>query len=51
LRITEADYEYPFHTLSEARSRATEIAVSISARVGIDHPMSKLANAAATKIE
>jgi len=51
LRITEVDYEYLLHTLSEARSRATEIAVSISARVGTEHPLAKLANAAALKVE
>jgi len=51
LRITEADYEYLLHTLSEARSRATEIAASIGARVGRDHPLAQLANDAAVKVE
>jgi len=51
LRITEADYEYLLHTLSEARSRATEIAASISARVGREHPLAQLANSAALNVE
>ena len=51
MRITEADYEYLLHTLSEARSRATEIAVSISARLGTDHRLAVLATGAALKVE
>jgi hypothetical protein len=51
LRITEADYEYLLHTLSEARSRATEIAASLSGRVGREHPLAQLANAAALNVE
>jgi hypothetical protein len=51
LRISEADYEYLLHTLSEARSRATEIAVSISARLGTDHRLAVLATGAALKVE
>jgi len=51
LRITEADYEYLLHTLSEARSRATEIAASISARVGREHPLAERANTAALNVE
>ncbi len=51
MRITEADYEYLLHTLSEARSRATEIATSISARVGREHPLAQLANSAALNVE
>lgn len=38
-------------TLSEARSRATELAASIGARLGTDHRLSELANAASTRIE
>jgi len=51
LRITEADYEYLLHTLSDARSRATEIAASIGARVGREHPLAQLANSAALNVE
>ena len=38
-------------TLSEARSRATELAASISARLGTEHRLAQLANAASWKIE
>lgn len=51
MRITEADYEYLLHTLSEARSRATEIAASIGARVGREHPLAKLAASVASNVE
>jgi hypothetical protein len=51
LYIPEADFEQLIRTLSEARSRATELAVSISARLGTDHRLAQLANAASWKIE
>jgi hypothetical protein len=51
LYIPEADFEYLIRTLSEARSRATELAVSISSRLGADHQLNRLANAAASNIE
>jgi hypothetical protein len=51
LYIPEADFEYLIRTLSEARSRATELAVSISSRLGSDHQLTQLANAAASNIE
>lgn len=38
-------------TLSEARSRATELAASIGSRLGTDHRLAELANAASTRIE
>ena len=49
--IPEADFEQLIRTLSEARSRATELAASISARLGIDHRLAELANAASSRIE
>jgi hypothetical protein len=49
--MTEADYEYLLRTLSEARSRATEIAIAVSGRVGVDHRLSELGNAAVAQIE
>ena len=49
--IPEADFEYLIRTLSEARSRATELAVSVGSRLGPDHQLTRLANAAATSIE
>ena len=51
MRITEADYEYLLHTLSDARSRATEIVASVSARVGREHPLAKLATSVASNVE
>jgi len=51
LRIPEADFEHLIRTLSEARSRATELAASISARLGPDHRLAELANAAASRVE
>ena len=38
-------------TLSEARSRATELAASIGARLGSEHRLAELANAASGRIE
>lgn len=49
--IPEADFEYLIRTLSEARSRATELAVSIGSRLGTEHRLTELANAAASGIE
>jgi hypothetical protein len=51
LHIPEADFELLIRTLSEARSRATELAASISARLGTDHRLAELANAASWRIE
>jgi hypothetical protein len=51
LYIPEADFEYLIRTLSEARSRATELAVSIGSRLGSDHRLTELANSAAASIE
>jgi hypothetical protein len=51
MRMTEADYEYLIHTLSEARSRATEIAVGVRARAGADHNLAKIGDDAVAKIE
>ena len=49
--IPEADFEYLIRTLSEARSRATELAVSVGSRLGAEHPLTQFANAAATNVE
>ena len=49
--IPEADFEYLIRTLSEARSRATELAVSVGSRLGADHQLTQLANTAAANIE
>jgi hypothetical protein len=51
LHIPEADLEYLIRTLSEARSRATELAVAIGSRLGAEHRLSGLANTAASNIE
>jgi hypothetical protein len=51
LYIPEADFEYLIRTLSEARSRATELAVAIGSRLGSEHRLTELANAAASNIE
>jgi len=51
LYIPEADFEHLIRILSEARSRATELAASIGARLGTDHRLAELANAASTRIE
>jgi hypothetical protein len=51
LYIPEADIEYLIRTLSEARSRATELAASIHARLGTENRLAELANAASWKIE
>ncbi len=49
--MTEADYEYLLHTLSEARSRASEIATAVRSRVGIDHRLAELGSSAVSQIE
>jgi hypothetical protein len=49
--MTEADFEYLLRTLSEAQSRATEIAIGVRGRVGIDHRLSDLGNSAVSQIE
>jgi hypothetical protein len=51
LYIPEADFEVLIRTLSEARSRATELAASIGARLGTEHRLAELANAASWRIE
>jgi hypothetical protein len=51
LYTPEADVEYLIRTLSEARSRATELADSIGSRLGAEHPLTQLANAGASNIE
>ena len=51
MHIPEADSEDLIRTLSEARSRATELAASIGARLGTEHRLAELATAAAWKIE
>ena len=49
--MTEADYEYLLRALSEARSRATEIAIAVRGHVGVEHRLSKLGNSAVSQIE
>jgi hypothetical protein len=51
LYIPEADFENLIRILSEARSRATELGASIGARLGTEHRLSELANAASWRIE
>jgi hypothetical protein len=51
LHIPEADFERLIRVLSEARSRATELAASIGARLGSEHRLAELATAASSKIE
>lgn len=51
MHIPEADFEHLIRTLSEARSRATELAASIGARLGPEHRLAELANAAASRVE
>lgn len=51
LYIPEADFDHLIRTLSEARSRATELAASIGARLGPEHRLAELANAAASRVE
>jgi hypothetical protein len=49
--MTDADIEYLVRALSEARSRATEITVSVRARVGVEHKLGELGNSAVSRIE
>lgn len=49
--IPEADFEHLIRVLSEARSRATELAASIGARLGPEHRLAELATVASSKIE
>ena len=49
--MTESDLEYLIRTLSEARSRATELTVAVRARAGADHRLSNLGNSAVSNIE
>ena len=49
--MTEADYEYLLRTLSEARSRAAEIAIAVRGRVGVEHRLSELGKSAVSQIE
>lgn len=49
--MTEADYEYLLRALSEARSRATEIAIAVRRHAGGDHRLSELGNSAVSQIE
>jgi hypothetical protein len=49
--MTEADYEYLLHTLSEARSRASEIAAVVRSRVGAGHRLAELGGSAVSQIE
>ncbi len=51
MHIPEADFELLIRILSEARSRATELAASIGVRLGTEHRLSELANAASWRIE
>jgi hypothetical protein len=51
LYIPEADLEYLIRTLSDARSRATELSVAISSRLGAEHRLSQLASGAVSHIE
>ena len=51
MHIPEADLEYLIRTLSEARSRASELAVAIGSRLGSEHRLTGLANIAASNIE
>src|ERR1700681_4827586 len=49
--MTESDFEYLFRTLSEARSRATELTVAVRARAGTDHRLADLGQSAVSNIE
>ncbi|HTW67704.1 MAG TPA: hypothetical protein VME17_23970 [Bryobacteraceae bacterium] len=51
MQLPEADLEYLIRTLSDARSRATELAVSLGSRLGSEHRLTELANTAASNIE
>jgi hypothetical protein len=49
--MTESDFEYLFRTLSDARSRATELTVAVRARAGADHRLADLGESAVSNIE
>lgn len=49
--MTEADFEYLIRTLSDARSRATELTVAVRARAGADHRLADLGHSAVSNIE
>jgi hypothetical protein len=49
--MTESDFEYLFRTLSEARSRATELTVAVGAQAGSDHRLAGLGHSAVSNIE
>ena len=49
--MTESDLEYLIRTLSEARSRATELTVAVRARAGVDHRLADLGHSAVSNIE
>jgi hypothetical protein len=49
--MTESDLEYLIRTLSEARSRATELTVAVRARTGVDHRLADLGHSAVSNIE
>jgi hypothetical protein len=49
--MTESDLEYLIRTLSEARSRATELTVAVRARAGADHRLADLGHCAVSNIE
>jgi hypothetical protein len=49
--MNDADLEYLVRALSEARSRAAEITVSVRARVGVEHRLGELGDSAVSKIE
>src|SRR5260370_28156971 len=49
--MTESDFEYLLRTLSEARSRATELMVAVRSRAGADHRLAELGHSAVSNIE
>jgi hypothetical protein len=49
--MTESDFEYLLRTLSEARSRATELMVAVRSRAGADHRLADLGHSAVSNIE
>ena len=51
MNMTESDFEYLLRTLSEARSRATELAVAVRARAGAEHRLADLGHSAVSNIE
>jgi hypothetical protein len=49
--MTESDFEYLIRTLSEARSRATELTVAVRSRAGAEHRLADLGHSAVSNIE